>query len=150
VVGGTDLVQDTDGDHGYSFEDPSVDAGATYLYRLVAISRMGGEQIFGPLRVTVARTLPVAVKLHPGSPTPFNPSTTISFDLPEAAPAKIRIFGPAGHLVRTLAVGAFSAGSHSIEWDGRDDRGLRIASGVYLVHFETGATALIQKIVLAR
>ena len=151
VASGSVLVRDDDADHAYAFEDHAVEAGRTYLYRLVAIDLGGQEQLFAPLRVTVSRSLPPALVLHPSRPNPFNPSTSIAFDLPAAAAATVRIYGPAGHLVRTLAEReAFAAGSASLVWDGRDDTGTGMPSGVYVVRLEIGARVLTEKIVLAR
>jgi hypothetical protein len=146
-----ELIRDANADHAYAFEDDAVETGATYVYRLVAVDLRGQEQLFAPLRVTVSRALPPALVLHPSRPNPFNPSTSIAFDLPEAATATVRIYSSAGHLVRTLAEReAFAAGSASLSWDGRDDTGTGMPSGVYLVRLEIGARVLTEKIVLAR
>jgi hypothetical protein len=76
--------------------------------------------------------LPVVSALNPNYPNPFNPMTTISFDL--AAPGRVRIsiFSIDGRLVRTLVDEPFIAGRHERVWQGRDDRGRAVASGTYL------------------
>jgi hypothetical protein len=83
-------------------------------------------------------------------PNPFNPTTTIRFDL--AAPADIRldIYSVRGARIRTLATGAHSAGSHAVAWDGRNDRGAQVASGVYFYRLVAGRFAETRKMVLLK
>ncbi len=69
--------------------------------------------------------------LDQNEPNPFNPSTTIRFRLPRATQVELRVYNVRGELVRTLATGAFPAGEHAVEWDGRTDRGGNVSSGVY-------------------
>jgi len=68
-------------------------------------------------------------------PNPFNPSTEIAFNLPAPAHVDLEIFDPAGRLVRRLVSRDYGAGSHSVLWDGMDDRGGTLASGAYLALF---------------
>jgi predicted extracellular nuclease len=69
-------------------------------------------------------------------PNPFNPSTAISFAMPEAGKVTLRIYTVTGQLVRTLANGNYASGKHSVVWNGKDERGAPVASGVYLYHLE--------------
>jgi flagellar hook assembly protein FlgD len=72
-------------------------------------------------------------------PNPFNPSTTLHFGLPGAAEVTIDIFDVQGRRVRTLAENEnFPAGEHQIRWQGRDDRGRVVNSGVYLYRVRAG------------
>jgi plastocyanin len=64
-------------------------------------------------------------------PNPFNPRTTISFELPASQHLLLGIFDPAGRLVATLVDGELPAGMHAIPWDGRADSGLDAPSGIY-------------------
>lgn len=81
--------------------------------------------------------LPERVVLEPNAPNPFNPSTTIFFALPQAASAALRIYDLRGGLVRTLVDRELHAGRHSLHWDGTNDAGEGLASGVYLYRLET-------------
>lgn len=72
-----------------------------------------------------------AIRLVGNAPNPFNPKTTIFFVLETPGVASIRIHDLAGRRIATLPLGALSAGSHQVVWDGRDDRGIPAASGVY-------------------
>jgi hypothetical protein len=91
-----------------------------------------------------------AAVLHPNVPNPFNPSTTITYELPAAGTVALRIHDVTGRLVRTLAHGTANAGTHTLQWDGRDDRGTRVSSGVYLLRLETTGAAQTRKLVLLK
>jgi hypothetical protein len=73
-------------------------------------------------------------------PNPFNPSTTIRYDLPKDAGVKMDIYDVMGRKVRTLMDGSRSAGSYSVVWNSRDDHGRDVASGVYLYRFVASPT----------
>lgn len=59
----------------------------------------------------------------------------MEFNLPKAEEIQLEIFNVLGERVKSLALGYYTAGTHSVSWDGTDDTGLTVASGVYLVHF---------------
>lgn len=75
---------------------------------------------------------PEGYALQQNHPNPFNPSTTIRFDLPEAGDVTLAIYNMRGQLVKTLHSGQLAAGRHSAVWDGTDSQALQVASGVYL------------------
>jgi len=77
--------------------------------------------------------------LHQNAPNPFNPETTIRYTVAQAGRATIHIYSVGGSLVRTLVDKQHGAGSYSVRWDGRDDQGRRLASGVYFYRLETPA-----------
>ena len=80
----------------------------------------------------------IAFGLHGAAPNPFNPSTTIAFDLPAAAPVSLTIYDASGRLVRKLLnSGPGLAGRNEAVWNGRDDTGRQVSSGVYLYRLET-------------
>jgi hypothetical protein len=72
-------------------------------------------------------------RLLPNVPNPFNPATQLNFALARAGDVELTVYDARGRLVRTLAVGPREAGSHSFMWDGADQGGRPIASGVYHV-----------------
>ncbi|MBK9472576.1 MAG: hypothetical protein IPO18_09870 [bacterium] len=81
--------------------------------------------------------LVVATTLHQNVPNPFNPQTTIAFDLARAGKVRLQVYGVDGRLVRVLANGDLPAGRHAFRWDGTDDDGQRMASGIYLTRLVT-------------
>lgn len=83
-------------------------------------------------------------------PNPFNPMTTISFTLPEPGAVKLRIYNLRGELVRTLVDTGFDAGAHEVAWNGRNDSGGEVASGVYFARLVSEHGILTRKMALAR
>jgi PPE-repeat protein len=80
---------------------------------------------------------PVMTVLHQNKPNPFNPRTTVSFDLARPGQVRLMVYGVDGRLARVLADGSLPAGNHAYTWDGTDEGGRRLASGVYLVRLVT-------------
>ncbi len=92
-----------------------------------------------------------APRLLGSHPNPFNPSTTIRFSLPSAARVELRIFAADGRLARTLIAGeTFPAGEHAYRWDGLDDGGDELPSGVYLCRLASGAFTESAKLLLLK
>ncbi len=91
--------------------------------------------------------VPMALR---NEPNPFNPSTTIHFELAQAGSVRLRIHDARGRLVRDLLRADLAAGAHSCEWDGRDDAGRSVPSGVYFCRSEAAGTQQVGKLVLAR
>jgi hypothetical protein len=84
-------------------------------------------------------------------PNPFNPSTTIRFGVAKAGPVTLRIYNVRGQLVRTLVDDVRQPGvEHMVTWNGRDDRGRSVASGVYFVRLEASRFTQTRKMVLLR
>jgi hypothetical protein len=86
-----------------------------------------------------AKPLPRVTRLYGNLPNPFNPTTTIRFDLHVVAEVTLSVYDLNGRLVRVLQHGAMPAGSHSVIWDGRNDKGATVPSGIYLCRMRAGA-----------
>jgi flagellar hook assembly protein FlgD len=84
------------------------------------------------------------------SPNPFNPETTIHFNLNAAARPSLAIYNVAGQLVREAELGNLSGGANAWVWDGRDNRGNPLASGVYFVRLQAGAVTDVKKAILLK
>ena len=83
--------------------------------------------------------IPKDYALGQNYPNPFNPSTTIVFDLPKQSPVRLEVYNVIGVLIRTMLRGeVVGAGRHQIVWDGRDDRGRIVPSGVYIYRISAG------------
>jgi len=82
---------------------------------------------------------PTACRLGDARPNPFNPKTTIAYELSEASNVQILIFDASGRIVRTLLNSSRPAGAHSVEWDGTDDGGRHVGSGIYFYTMRAGA-----------
>ena len=79
-------------------------------------------------------------------PNPFNPETTIRFDLPWQAPIQIKVYNQTGQLVRVLANQVMGPGKFTVTWDGRDDSGAEVSTGVYLYRIEAPNLQLSKKV----
>ena len=89
-------------------------------------------------------------RLDQNFPNPFNPSTTIGFNLPSSRYVKIIIYNNLGQVVRRLYRGKLAAGYHHITWDGRNDFGLSSPNGVYFYKLSTGKQTEVKKMVLMK
>jgi hypothetical protein len=90
------------------------------------------------------------VALGPNYPNPFNPETTIPFVLTERREATMAIYTVQGTLIKTLARGVRPAGTYYVTWDGRDEKGAPVGSGVYFVRLQSGEAVVNTKIVLLK
>ena len=84
------------------------------------------------------------------SPNPFNPVTEVSYGAPGAGHVSVRVYDVSGRLVRTLVDGEVGAGYHTAVWDGRDDRGVDVASGVYFCRMSAESYRATAKMVLLK
>lgn len=93
--------------------------------------------------------LPARFAVGQNHPNPFNPSTTISFAVPEnAGQVTLTIFDVAGRLVRTLESGSLAAGTYTREWNGRDDMGRAVSSGTYFYRLAGNSFSEARKMIL--
>jgi len=83
-------------------------------------------------------------------PNPFSSETTITYKVLRACKVRISIYTPTGQLVRTLVEGEYPPGSYSVVWDGRDDKGQKLASGLYLCRVSAGDYRAAWKMTLIR
>ena len=88
--------------------------------------------------------------LYANYPNPFNPQTTVSLSFARAEWVEIGVYDLTGHRVITLADRQFSAGPHTLTWNGRDDAGRALPSGTYIVRLETESGVEARKVSLIR
>ena len=88
--------------------------------------------------------------LDQNAPNPFNPTTSISFSVPAAGEASLIVYNAAGQVVRTLVDGNIAAGTHQISWDGTDNMGRNVASGVYVYRLVNDGRQLVRRMTLVR
>jgi hypothetical protein len=104
-----------------------------------------------PVAVEPDDHIPATVVLYQCRPNPFNPMTTISYDLPEATSVRLAVYDLSGRLVRTLRMGETeSAGNHSITWNGLDDASRSVATGTYIYRIQAGAFTATKRMVLVK
>ncbi len=95
-------------------------------------------------------SVPTAFALHSNYPNPFNPSTSIRIDVPNAIAGKLSIFDIQGRMVANLFDGNLTAGVHRFEWNGRDMSGRSVATGIYLYKFESSIFTDVKKMALIK
>ena len=96
------------------------------------------------------RHLPQRFTLYPNYPNPFNPTTTIRFDMPKEVRTTIRVYDLLGREVRTLTDRSYGPGTHSVVWDGKDEQGKLLPSGEYFVRMQAGDFVAVRKVLLLK
>jgi hypothetical protein len=143
----SEAVLAAEGGGWYRFEDPSVAPGDRWRYRILLVDPSGSRQLWAEEIAVV----PLALRLEQNRPNPFNPNTIIAFSLPERTRVRLEVLDVRGRRVRRLHDGVLPAGEHRARWDGRDDRGRPVASGIYLYRLEVpGHRPMVRKMVLLR
>jgi subtilisin family serine protease len=97
-----------------------------------------------------AASAPAVFSLAQNQPNPFNPTTAIAFTLPAAGEVSLRVLDVHGRLVRTLADGRHAAGEHVVSWDGCDERGRPVPSGVYLYRLAANGATTTRRMTLLK
>lgn len=95
-------------------------------------------------------TLPASFSLHQNYPNPFNPATSISFSIAQKGEVNLTVYDLLGREVNTLVSTTLEAGEHKVEWDGSDNGGNDVASGVYLYKLRIGDTQQVKMMTLLR
>ncbi len=130
-----------------------LDAGP-HIMRFVATSDGYNLNYFEFLEPTTAVSpspQSTGYRLHPCYPNPFNPSTTISYELPETATVDLVIFDLAGQIVKTLAAAeVVGSGRHEVVWNGRDNMGRAAAAGVYFCRLDAGVFSETRRMSLVK
>lgn len=84
------------------------------------------------------------------APNPFNPTTTITYSLEKAGPVSVKVYNTQGQLIRTLVDGEAYEGSHRVMWDGRNDAGEPVSSGMYFYKVHANGTAATERMTLMK
>ncbi|MCD6308873.1 MAG: T9SS type A sorting domain-containing protein [Candidatus Latescibacteria bacterium] len=121
-----------------------------YYYWLQAAGPTGTSKLSASGRPVAVRNRPGEFVVHPPSPNPFNPRTTIRYDLPEDMDVEFVIYDILGRKVRVLEEGRQGAGTHEVVWNGIDGKGYDVASGVYFYSITAGRNMRRGKMVMVR
>jgi hypothetical protein len=135
-------------DHmSFLYEDRDLLPSTSYVYRVDVSDEAGYRMLFETDPVLTPKW---PVTLNQNHPNPFNPSTAISYYLPESSLVKLEIFDVSGRSIVCLVNREQEMGTHAIEWKGMDARGIQVASGVYFYRLEAGKQSSIKKMILLR
>ena len=132
--------------------------GTGDYYADIIVSSNGGDPVTVPVALHVGATgvddgefdTPSMYVLKGVNPNPFNPVTTVTYGVPTDASVRLAIYSVAGRLVRTLVDGEVGAGHRTVVWDGRDDHGREVGSGVYFCRMEAAGFDDTAKMVLMK
>lgn len=136
----------------YSFVDQNPPKSEQAFYRLDQIDLDGTIHTSNAIEVVLgARFLDVPTAFSTNVyPNPFNPSTTVAYELPSEAVVSIVIFDALGQEVRRLVSESMAAGRYTVQWDARDNLGRSVGSGVYIAKIEAGSYSASQKMLLLK
>jgi hypothetical protein len=123
----------------------SLDPEQSYLFRLVVGTSSELDRARAGLDL-----VPTEVVLAAPRPNPFAGETTIAFAIPEATAVDLAVFDVAGRLVRRLQEGPMGAGVHRILWNGTDEGGAKVSTGVYFAKLRTSSAEKVQKVVVLK
>lgn len=108
---------------------------------VTTLTNVNGDRIITVLQnqdaTPVTEVAPATTRLYAAYPNPFNPTTTVAFDLARSGPVRLEVFGVDGRLISTLLQEDRVAGHHMVTWQGTDHKGRAAASGVYLCRLQT-------------
>lgn len=135
---------------GKSYPDANVFSGVVYEYQLGLLLDDGNELLLGPLSVRAAGAVPLSYALHQNYPNPFAQQTDIRFQLPVSSHTTLSIYDAAGRLVRTLIDGAKEPGYYLVDWDGRDETGRKVSTGVYFCRLQAGDFARAKRMAVLK
>jgi hypothetical protein len=137
----------------YQWLDSHVEEGNTYFYKLQQLDINGNSQYYGPIQITIKAgdmAVPTTFRLYPNFPNPFNPGTTISYDLATEEWVKLEVYDVAGRLVRTLVNHQKPAGSFTTVWDGRNELGEMVSNGAYFCRLQAGSFQDVKKMMFLK
>ena len=132
----------------YRYADRSAQAGERYYYKLQDVSRAGQVSEHGPVSAEVVA--PKSFELSQNYPNPFNPVTTIRYQLPADGQVLLQIFNTNGQLIRTLVDAEVRVGFHQAVWDGKNDHGIPVVTGVYYYRIIAHGTVATKKMALLK
>ena len=108
------------------------------------------KDIYFEINLSDIKAIPVDFALQQNFPNPFNPSTEIRFDLPEADFVNLSVYNMMGQKIKTLTSENMTPGYHSIIWNGTNDSGSRVATGMYFYSINTSQFQSIKKMLFLK
>ena len=124
-------------------------AGFFLYFCIYQCDSMVGLVVVGNFPGVEEREIPsYRFNLFSVTPNPFIGSTTIRYSLPTESPVKMEVYDVVGRRVKTLRIFLEEAGEKEVEWDGRDERGQRLNTGIYFIRMETFGFQSVQKVIL--
>jgi len=142
--------------HKYSYVDRDVVNGVTYFYKLEDVDYAGKTELHNKVVSATPKSKESDAsinqfRLYSCYPNPFNPETTLRFELTEAARISVQIYDLLGNRITTLSDAAFQPGVHKLTWSGRDHQNRLVGTGIYFLRISNSAGfSSTQKVVFLR
>ncbi len=140
----------------YMYIDDAVSPNIEYWYKIVDVSFKGIKSEHGPIRAMIMSEIsqPVNFVLHQNYPNPFNPLTNISFDIPSSSAnhqdVSLIIYNELGERIKVIYQGSLTSGNHTFAWQGVNDRGNTVPSGIYYGNLRTDTQSMTIKMLLSK
>lgn len=128
--------------------DPTAESSIEIAQALV--SAPSGQITSLGVTQTQVRAIPTGFALNQNHPNPFNPDTVVPFSLPKSGEIHLAIYNTLGQEIRLLASGMREAGFHRVVWDGKNQNGQTLASGIYFVRLQAGSFSSVRKMMLIK
>ena len=138
------------------YNDFHVVNGMTYTYYVTVVYSEGESapsntvEATPPTDVTDDQNRNTVTQLGENYPNPFNPSTMIHFDLKEKSQVTLSVYNTRGECVKHLTNASFSYGKHQLYWNGTNDKGNSVSSGIYYYKMKAGNYTKIRKMLLIK
>ena len=138
----------SDVENRYEYFDRTVESGKVYQYKLADVGFNGAMQFHGPIKVMVSTVSQFT--LAQNYPNPFNPTTIIPFQIDKAGFVNLTVYDLKGRKVKTLLASHLAQGYHEVQWDGKDESGSQMPSGVYMCILNSNNQKDFKKMQLVR
>lgn len=149
TISGTMVYYDIIDKSDSTYSDSNVEFGKKYYYKLTAVDSLGNESeasteviaviILNDLEKKNDIIFPIVFELKKNYPNPFNSTTKILYSIPKACQVRIIIFDVLGRVVKRLVDNYQAAGKYKVIWDGRDEVGKYVSSGIYFYQMIAGS-----------
>jgi len=115
-----------------------------------SVPQLAGFEVALPASDPGGNGLPTKYDLFQNAPNPFNPTTVVSYDLPKASQVRLEVFNVLGQKVKTLVNDFKEAGTQTVIWDGTDNSGSSVASGLYFYRISAGDFSATKKMMMLK
>lgn len=136
--------------HEYHYTDRDVREGILYWYKIEELSTNGESTFFGPISITGVDAIPTDYGLSHNYPNPFNPETSFYFDLPKDSKVTIKVYTLLGKVVKNLVDENRTSGRYRVTWQGLDEAGQKVPSGIYFLRMEANDFRQMRKMTVIR
>ncbi len=129
----------------YLYKDRQIQVGVTYFYKIVDIDESGYRTEHNPLMIKIPA--PERYILSQNYPNPFNPVTKIHYEVPKAGMVNLSVYNMMGQQIKVLIDEFITPGFYEVDWDGKNEQGIEVSTGIYIYRLFTKDKTLIKRMV---